>query len=261
VRLLSLLFALSALASADTWAVLVGISQYQTLPQDLWLQYADADATAMSKLLGLPADHTILLTNAKATTEAIRDAFKKIAKVSDNNTVYILVAGHGTVDSQGAYILTYDSEPESLAKTALPMAELQTLVTNDLAKAAHVVFLADVCRAATIANMKTATVGNAVQQLGESAGEMLGLMAARPAEVSFEGPEFGGGHGAFSWSVLEGLSGKADSDGDGVVTGGELIEYVSHMVSQLTKGKQHSRDFGNMDNSTKLFASGKLVLP
>jgi uncharacterized caspase-like protein len=257
--MLGLLFTLSALASADTWALLVGISEYQKLPHDLWLQYPDADAIAMGKLLGLPADHTILLTNKQATTAAIRAAFKTIAKTSANNTIYILVAGHGTVDSQGAYILTYDSEPEHLAATALPMAELNTLVSNDLAKAAHVVFLADVCRAATIANM--ATVGNAVQQLGESAGEMLGLMAARPAEVSFEGPEFGGGHGAFSWSVLEGLSGKADADGDGVVTGGELIEYVSHKVSEITKGKQHPRDFGNMDNATKLFAAGKVVLP
>jgi uncharacterized caspase-like protein len=249
------LFAISLLANAQTgktWAVLVGISQYQKLPQDLWLQYADADATAMSARLALPPGQTIVLTNQQATTGAIRDAFKTLSHISPEDSIYILVAGHGTVDNRGAYILTYDSDPENLAATALPMAEFQTLVQRDLSKAAHVVFLADVCRAATIGNMKTTTVGNAVEQLGEDSGEMLGLMAARPAELSFEGPQYGGGHGAFTWSVLEGLAGKADTDGDGAVTAGELIDYVRGNVSRLTNGKQHPRDFGNMDNATKL---------
>jgi uncharacterized caspase-like protein len=259
-RVLSLFFAVCLVGSAETRAVLVGISKYAKLPQDLWLQYADADAMAMEKLLGLPSGQAILLTNEKATTGAVREALRSLEKASPSDTVLLLIAGHGTVDSRGAYILTYDSDPENLAGTALPMAELQTLVQRDLAKTGRVVFLADVCRAATIGNMKTATVGNAVEQLGEDAGEMLGLMAARPAELSIESPEFGGGHGAFTWSVLEGLSGKADADGDGVVTAGELIDYVRGNVSTLTKGKQHPRDFGNMDNATKL-ASGKVVLP
>jgi len=259
-RIVTLILAVCFSMQAETRAVLVGISKYQKLPQDLWLQYADADATALSKLLALPQSQVTLLTNEKATTAAIRDALRGIAKASPADSVLLLVAGHGTVDSHGAYILTYDSDPENLAATALPMAELQTLVQRDLAKAARVVFLADVCRAATIGNLKTETVGNALEQVGEDSGEMLGLMAARPAELSIESPEFGGGHGAFTWSVLEGLSGKADADGDGVVTAGELIDYVRGNVSRLTKGRQHPRDFGNMDNATKL-ASGKVVLP
>jgi uncharacterized caspase-like protein len=252
--------AVGFVAHAETRAVLIGISKYQKLPQDLWLQYADADATAVNQLLGLPANQVTLLTNEKATTAAVREALKSVAKTGPGDSVFILVAGHGTVDSRGAYILTYDSDPDNLSGTAVPMAELQTLMQHDLAKTGRVVFLADVCRAATIGNMKTTTVGNAVESIGEDAGEMLGLMAARPAELSMESPEFGGGHGAFTWSVLEGLSGRADSDKDGVVTAGELIDFVRGNVSTLTKGRQHPRDFGNMDNATKL-ASGKTVLP
>jgi hypothetical protein len=77
-------------------------------------------------------------------------------------------------------------------------------------------------------------------------------MAARPKELSLEGPEFGGGHGAFTWSVLKGLEGAADSDHDGFVTAGEIIDFVNTDVSSLTRNKQHPRDFGNMENSTKL---------
>jgi uncharacterized caspase-like protein len=121
-----------------------------------------------------------------------------------------------------------------------------------MAQAGHVIFLADVCRAATIAGQKTSSIGDVVAELGEAPGEMLGLMAARPTELSLEGPEFGGGHGAFTYSLIRGLEGAADQDHDGFVTAGELTDFVTADVPKLTRNKQHPRDFGNMENTTKL---------
>lgn len=240
--------------------MVVGVSRYEKLPRDLWLQYADADAKSFSELLAsrrggaVPAERMLVLTNEGATVSAVRHAFATFLKAgpTKNDTVFILIAAHGTVDSSGAYILTYDSDPGNLAATALPMAELHSVVEDELQRAGHVIFLADVCRAAAIAGQKTASVGGALEKLGESPGEMLGLMAARPTEVSFEGPEFGGGHGAFTYSVLKGLEGSADEDRDGFVSAGELIDFVSADVPKLTRNKQHPRDFGNMDNATRL---------
>jgi uncharacterized caspase-like protein len=247
-------------ADAKTYALVIGISRYQKLPQDLWLQYPEADAKAFSDHLssprggGVPPDRMLVLTNDRATTASVRNAFQTFLRTGPgkNDTVFILIAGHGTVDNTGAYILTYDSDPENLARTALPMAELHTLVENELAQAGHVVFLADVCRAATIAGQKTASIGDVVAELGEAPGEMLGLMAARPTELSLEGPEFGGGHGAFTYSLLRGLEGAADQDHDGFVTAGELTDFVTADVPKATRNKQHPRDFGNMENTTKL---------
>jgi uncharacterized caspase-like protein len=247
-------------AGAKTYALVIGISRYEKLPQDLWLQYPEADAKAFSDHLAsprggsVPPDRMLVLTNEHATTASVRNAFRTFLKTGPgrNDTVFILIAGHGTVDNSGAYILTYDSDPQNLARTALPMAELHTLVENELAQAGHVIFLADVCRAATIAGQKIASLGNVVEELGEAPGEMLGLMAARPTELSLEGPEFGGGHGAFTYSLLRGLEGAADQDHDGLVTAGELIDFVTADVPKATHNKQHPRDFGNMENTTKL---------
>jgi len=256
------LFSLRAAETAPdgrTFALLVGISKYQKLPQDLWLQYPDADAKALSRHFAsprggsVPADQILVLTNEQATTAAIRSAFQTFLKTrpGKNDTVYVMIAGHGTVDSTGAYILTYDSDTENLARTALPMAELHSVVESALSKVGHVILLADVCRAATIAGQKTTALSDAVAQVS-APGELLGLMAARPREVSYEGPDFGTGHGAFTWAVLKGLEGAADSDHDGFVTAGELIDFVSSDVPTLTQNKQHPRDFGDMENSTKL---------
>lgn len=245
---------------AKTFAVAVGISKYQKLPQENWLQYPDADAKEFAQLLssprggGVPPDQIAILTNEQATTAAVSDALQTFLKTrpGKDDTVYILIAGHGTVDPTGAYILTYDSDPQNLAGTALSMAELHSVVESSLTKVGHVILLADVCRAATIAGQKTTTLGDVVQQIGEAPGELLGLMAARPRELSIEGPDFGGGHGAFTWSVLRGLSGEADEDHDGFVSAGELIDFVTEDVPKLTRNRQHPRDFGNMENTTKL---------
>jgi uncharacterized caspase-like protein len=262
--LLCLLIVRTAFAAeaptGKTYALIVGISQYQKLPRDLWLQYPDADADAFARFLasprggGVPNAQMLVLTNGKATSEAIRTAFRTFLKdrPGRTDTVYVLIAGHGTVDATGAYILTADSDPENLAKTALPMAELHSVVEDELNRAGRVILLADVCRAATIAGQKTTSLGAVVEKLGEAPGEMLGLMAARPKELSNEGPEYGGGHGAFTWSVLRGLSGEADADHDGYVTAGELIDFVGTDVAKLTGNRQHPRDFGNMENTTKL---------
>jgi uncharacterized caspase-like protein len=264
--LLTMLLAISTARAAEnpdgskTFALVAGISKYQKLPQDLWLQYPDADAKALSQHLAsprggsVPADQMLVLTDEQATTAALRSALQTFLKTRPgrNDTVYIFIAGHGTVDNSGAYILTFDSDPANLAGTALPMSELHSLVEQALTKVGHVILLADVCRAATIAGQKTTLLGGAVEQIGEAPGEMLGLMAARPKELSLEGPEFGGGHGAFTWSVLRGLEGAADGDHDGFVTAGELIDFVTTDVPGLTHNKQHPRDFGNMENSTKL---------
>ncbi|HVW86895.1 MAG TPA: caspase family protein, partial [Bryobacteraceae bacterium] len=189
---------------AKTYAMVVGISKYQKLPQDLWLQFPQADAKSFGDYLssprgGVPADQMLVLTDEQATTAALRNSFQTFLKnrPGKKDTVFILLAGHGTVDSRGAYIVTYDSDPQDLSSTAIPMAEIQQLVEEELSKVGRVVLLADLCRATTIGNTKASSIGSAVEKLGEAPGAMLGLVASRPKEIALEGPQFGGGHGAF----------------------------------------------------------------
>lgn len=245
---------------AKTFAMIVGIGKYQKLPQELWLQFPGADAKAFGDFLGtkagggVPADQMLVLSDEQATTAALRNAFHTFLKSrpGKKDTVFILLAGHGTVDTRGAYLVTYDSDPQDLSTTALPMAELQKLVEEELSQVGRVVLLADVCRATTIGNTKPASIAAVVEKLGEAPGEMLGLIASRPKELATEGPQFGGGHGAFTWSILQALEGQGDENKDKSVTAGELIDYVRSDVPGKTGSKQHPRDFGNMENATKL---------
>ncbi len=253
-----------------TYAMLVGISQYKKA--ELSLQFAHEDANLFDQLLesplggGLPPDQILLLRNEQATTAAVRNGFQDFLKrrAGKNDTVIILIAGHGTVEipgSKNAFILTYDSDPEDLNSTALNMAEVRSLFEEQLSKVGRVVLFVDVCKAGTIGSIQNNTVSADVQRLGDAQGDLFGLLASRPKEVSLEGPQFGGGHGAFSYYVVEGLKGAADENKDGVVDADELIRYVSAQVPANTSNKQHPREFGTYDNSMKLSDLSKSAKP
>jgi tetratricopeptide (TPR) repeat protein len=255
-----------AAPGGQTYALLIGVSKYQR--PELSLQYAHADASTFAQLLGsprgggIPASNIITLTDEKATTAAVRNAFQDFLKrrATKNDTVIIFVAGHGTVETPGsrnAFILTYDSDPQDLTSTALPVAELQALFAEQTAKVGKVLLFVDVCKAGTIGSIQNNAVNSNVQQLGDVEGDMFGLLASRPRELSYEGPQFGGGHGAFSYFVIKGMEGAADTDGNKIVTASELIDYVSQQVPDATNSKQHPREFGIYDNTMKLSETDK----
>jgi tetratricopeptide (TPR) repeat protein len=245
----------------QTYALLVGISKYKR--PDLSLQFANADAIDFSRLLqspragGLDPQNLVLLTDEKATTAAVRNAFQDLLRrrAGKNDTVILLVAGHGTVEvpgSKGAFILTYDSDPQDLPSTALPMNELRSLFEEQLKNVGHVLLFADICKAAAIGSIRNNTVNVDVRNLGEVEGDLFGFLASGSKQVSIEGPQFGGGHGAFSYFVLKGLGGEADSNKDGFVDIGELSVYVEKEVFAATNQHQHPSHFGASDESLKL---------
>jgi len=257
-----------------TYALLVGISKYAK--PELNLQFAHADAIDFGKLLRSPragpvgGDDIRLLTDNNATTAAIRSAFEEFLrkKAGKADTVVILLAGHGIVEPQGdkgAYIVTYDSDPEDLKDTALAIPELQKLFQEQLRNVGRVVIFVDVCNAGTVGILKGRNAINQQieDQLGEAEGSLTGLLAAGPKESSYEGPEYGGGHGAFTYFVLKGLNGEADAEGnrDGKVDARELFDYVYHQVEKATTNKQHPREFGSFENRLRLADLAKPDVP
>lgn len=249
----------AAIKGGRTFALLVGISKYKQ--PEIALQFADKDAVDFSKLVetprvfGLPPENVQLLTDEKATAAAVRLGFEDFLKkrATKGDTVIILIAGHGTVEIPGSslpYILTYDSDTQDLKSTSLSFGDIQSLFSEQLAKVGRVLLFVDVCKAGSLGTIKNTSISGAIQKLEEAEGSLFGLLASRPKEVSREGPQYGGGHGVFTYFVLKGLAGAADADNNGVVDINELIQYVVNQVPQATENKQHPREFGTFDNLT-----------
>jgi tetratricopeptide (TPR) repeat protein len=247
-----------------TFALLVGVSSYAN--KDIRpLNFAHKDAELFRDYLkssrggSLPDENLIFLTNAEATTSAIRKGMDTIkSQATANDTVLMLFATHGTVvtakGQAGAYIVSYDSDPENLADTAVTMKEVQQLVQEDLAEVSQVMAFVDVCHAGTIGTIPLTNnkrINSIVDRLAETEAkaELFLFLASRPNETSEEGPQYGGGHGAFSYFLMDALNGPGDIDKNGEVTIDELIEYTQGKVFEATFERQRPREAGKYTGS------------
>jgi uncharacterized caspase-like protein len=239
----------------DRWAIVVGISKYKH--ESLNLKYADRDAEALYELLltpsggGFEKDHVVKLLNEEATTanitRALRSFLKKPAK-EDIVLIYFACHGAPDVDRPGiVYILTHDVDPTDISGTALPMREVDLSLKENLL-AERVIILADTCHSAAIgggigrrdASNNSAIVNSYLREVGKSRGGIALLTSAEAHEVSFEDAKWGDGHGVFTHYLLEGMKGAADCNPrNGVVTVGELFEYVRENVQRATNNQQH----------------------
>lgn len=187
--------------------------------------------------------------------------------------VLIYFAGHGApeVDVAGAemdglskYLVPRDGDPESLYTTALPMDEVQRIFARIPAE--RVVMLLDTCYSGsaggrTFVRASTRAGGlndQFLERLTRSRGRVV-ITASGPNEVALELPKLG--HGLFTYYVLEGLRGKADRNGDGIVTVSELYEYVEEQVdnaARLAGGRQRPLMKGDIEGTLPLSkASGR----
>jgi uncharacterized caspase-like protein len=71
-----------------------------------------------------------------------------------------------------------------------------------------------------------------LERLAQGRGRLV-MTASGANEVALEPADLG--HGLFTYYVLEGLSGKADRNGDGVVTVSELYPYVEDQVERRSR--------------------------
>ncbi len=78
------------------------------------------------------------------------------------------------------------------------------------------------------------------------------LTSSDVGEVSRESNRWGGGHGVFTWAIIEGLNGRADKDANKVVTATELFEFVSNFVKSETGSKQNPRLFSSLGGTLEL---------
>ena len=272
----AILFAalLGPAAYADTqWAIVIGISQYKNLPEEQWLRFADADARMFgdhlkSRFVGVPPENVNIILNERATTREIKNAIGSwlTDRVGPNDTVYIYFAGHGIVDkNNNAYFVTHDTDPKELYATAYEMLELKRVLTN--MKYKHLVVLSDACKSGSIGknegtrdlDVVEIRINDAFKQITAQNAQIKKsdfiLTAAGSNEKSYESADWGGGHGAFTYYLVDGLKGAADSDGDARITANEINDYVRLNVQKVTERKQnplaHGGDFdGNLVLST-----------
>jgi hypothetical protein len=269
----SSLGALPVRNTANKYAVVVGISRYKHQGSGLHnLNYADRDAQDFLAFLESPAggnfrkENIVALFNEEATTVAVQTALRTfLTKPTEADTVILFFAGHGDADpndNRNLYLLTYDTDPDNMGGTAYPMYDLQEVFERTI-KARRVVTFADACHSFGISGeranltMKKNNLINPYLARSTSANERAVMTSSDVSEESQENARWGGGHGVFTYFLLKGLQGAADSNHDGTVTAGELFNYVQSEVRKATANSQHPKKIEGLAGNIPL--SGPLV--
>lgn len=235
------------------YAVVVGIKDY--VNPRLALTYPVADAELFAQTLenkgkGLFESVQVhrLLTPEETTNAAITAALKQAQKVVRPEDLFVFyVASHGTVDDGQYYLITSNVGSTSTAhlkQDALSQDAFKDMISNIPASKKLVVL--DTCNAGKMGDvlqMAMLTRGmsedTAMKVLSRAVGSTI-LSAASSVQEALEGYK---NHGLFTWVVVDGLNGAADTDRDGFVKTLELADYVDNQVPELAERVFHHKQF------------------
>jgi tetratricopeptide (TPR) repeat protein len=236
-----------------SYAVIVGISRYGKLEDKFQLQYAERDAQSIHTVLISPeggnfkAENVHVLMGPQATLAGLRREIDtwlpSVAKEDDRVLIYF--AGHGFIAGGKGYLAPYDFDMKRIAESGYPMDDLGSIMGGKI-KAKSKILLTDSCHSGAITPDDSAKVNQTLNKLQQS---LFSLTASRDREQSFESADLR--HGVFTYYVVKGLGGEADSlPRDGVVSADELAEYVRTQVREATEGKQNpTADRGSYDKN------------
>ncbi len=250
----------------NIWAVVVGINDY---PNTRRLKWAVNDAKAFYRhlvdVIQIPPENVTLLLNQDASLSRLRSALgthlKK--KAGKEDMVIIYFAGHGATekdvlspdgDGLEKYLLPYDVDPQDLYASALPMREISHIFYR--IQSERIIFIADSCysgasggRTISLSGIRANISDAFLDRIAGGKGTVI-MTASGANEVSAEDEKLQ--HGVFTYYLLEGLSGAADADQDGLVTVAEAYRYVSTHVPRATGQEQHPVKKGTVE--------GRLIL-
>ena len=243
---------------AATRAVVVGISDYQdaAIP-DLRFAVKDAEAFAnyLSRGLGagnLDGDHLKVLLNRDATTAQVAAALDWLIDVSkEGDQCIIYFSGHGDVETktrnQMGFLLTWDSPPQTYIAGAFPLFYLQEVIsTLSTTNKCRVLMVADACRAGKLAGSGIGGAQATSANLAKQYSNEIRILSCQPNEYSIEGEQWGGGRGAFSYHLMDGLYGMADKNKDGSVSLLEIERYLEdHVTNEVAPQSQVPMVLGN----------------
>jgi tetratricopeptide (TPR) repeat protein len=197
-------------------------------------------------------ENVFLLLNQEATRQNILsllgDKLADADMVKHEDRVFVLFAGHGGTRKLPSgrdlgYIIPVDADPSSYEGQVISMTNFQDIAEAIPAK--HLLFVMDSCYSglALTRGGSISKSGKDLQEIARREARQMFTAGGADEEVADNGPN---GHSVFTWTLLQALDGRADLNGDGVITATELAAYVAPVVSALS---HQTPAFGNLPGS------------
>ncbi len=247
ISLFIIIFQFISFSQNKIYAVIIGVSEYENLPEQNQLKYADKDALELSIFLKnntkIDSSDIHLYLNKNPTNKYM--IFMKIdqiigkAKAGDRLIIYF--AGHGDVQDLSGQDLGYllinkviDSLPYPAQEGVLELYNINNLISVAVSKGIKVLFITDACRSGSAMDNES----KVFTPLNTELKNTTKLVSCESWQYSFEHKMWGGGHGVFTYYLLLGMKGLADKNNDNLITISELYDFVNKKVSKDTDDRQ-----------------------
>lgn len=226
------------------YALVIGIQEFRN--PKLQLKHAVADARLLATALRKGAAglfqkvHITALTTQDVTTSgSIIKALQSYKSINPDDLFILYIASHGTVDDGEYFLITSNVSALSshrLKTDALSQVQLKELVAN--IPSTKKLIILDTCNAAALGDaMQVAMLTRgmseetAIKVLSRAVGSTI-LSASTSVQEALEGYQ---GHGLFTWTLVQGLLGKADKGRTGFVRTSDLATYVEDEVPAISE--------------------------
>ncbi|MCA1933406.1 MAG: caspase family protein, partial [Calditerrivibrio sp.] len=226
------------------YAVVIGINEYKN--PKLELKYAVADAKLFAETLRKIASPlfekvniNLLTTKDETSRENIKKTLEGMKALRPDDVFVFYVASHGTVDEGEYFLITSNVgslSTRKLKEDALTQGELKELIAN--VPTTKKMIIIDTCNAGKLGEtiqvaMMTRGMSEetAMKILSSAVGSTI-ISASTGLQEALEGYQ---GHGLFTYALVEGMKGKADTDRDGFIRTIELASYVDGEVPILAE--------------------------
>jgi TPR repeat protein len=249
---------MKAKGNQNAVALIIGVETYSNLPK---AQYAGSDANHFynyaNHSLGVPPNKIKLLTDSKASRLELLKAMKSWMRteVNGKTDVYIFFAGHGLASTDGSktYLLPADGDRDLLDETSILRDDLIASAKG----AKTITMFLDTCYSGgTRTNEVLLTDARPiaiVPDMKALPSNVTVLAAASGAQLSstYEAAQ----QGLFSYWLMKGMEGDADTNKDKKITAGELHDYVSRQVGPMAQRRNRQQDPQLMGDSTRVLVS------
>lgn len=232
-------------------ALVIGVAEYDEITR--LHEVVENDACDVAAVLrsrnycSFPAENVRILLNAEATLSAIKDALADLAAAAGaDDTVVVFFSGHGARferddGNETSALVPFDAKPSDLEGTTLPEAEVSAALAE--IRARRLLVLIDACHAGGAGVLK-GMAGDihfgfgekSLQRLAEGVGRVI-VASSRASETSIA--LRGTRNSVFTGHLLEALSGKAHTMGDGLIRVFDVFNYVAEQVARTVPGRQH----------------------
>lgn len=187
---------------------------------------------------------TLLLDEEGNRDRVLREMSRLASAGKAGDFIVLFLSGHGGNNKPGWFFVTRDENNAELRDTTI-----LNFADKAAAQGKKVLVIIDAC----FAGQLRVNAGKLLNRSYPDGGGVVFMVSSMPSQTSAAL----GQYSAFAQAVAEGLSGKADFDGDGFVTLREVRRYAYQRVHQmLPKGTQD----GEIDYSLSISENLRLAV-